>query len=217
MRRLRHETIFGAPYSPSAFALTAAVSATVAKRFLVAGHPTTKNLPVELSVAATDVIGYGRDFLGDASSQNTLVEFMDYDCSPCRSVFPKVEAIVRQHKGQLRLSVRHYPLEIHPHAREAAIFAESARSKGKFWILHRRLLEEKAALTPERLSEIAAESGLTDEHLRANHKEAAARVSQDEAAVKRLKIDSTPTFLLCTADGRVYRLRNLDHVSSLLK
>jgi protein-disulfide isomerase len=52
--------------------------------------------------------------------------------------------LVARFEGQVRLVFRNYPLEeVHPHALDAALAAESAAAQGRFWQMHDLLFDHQ--------------------------------------------------------------------------
>lgn len=75
---------------------------------------------------------------GGPASQDTVVEFTDYECPFCRTAEPALRAAVA---NGLTLAVLHLPLEqIHPRAHEAATAAVCADEQGAFANVHHSLL-----------------------------------------------------------------------------
>jgi len=60
----------------------------------------------------------------------TLVEFMDFECPPCRGAWPRVKQILKSHPKTRYIAVN-YPLSIHPCAFDAAVAYEEAKSHGR--------------------------------------------------------------------------------------
>jgi protein-disulfide isomerase len=95
--------------------------------------------------------------MGDADAPLTIVEFADVNCPACRSSFPKLKALFQEGKGRIRLGFRHVPLvrlNGHEKSMHAAVVAELAADKGRFW----RFME--AALSPENETRVKSETGL---------------------------------------------------------
>jgi protein-disulfide isomerase len=79
---------------------------------------------------------------GKVGSKVTLVEYGDFQCPPCGSVYPIVKVISEQYKNQLQFVFRNFPImTIHPNAKAAAAAAESAGLQGKYWEMHNKLYE----------------------------------------------------------------------------
>jgi protein-disulfide isomerase len=74
---------------------------------------------------------------GDGKALVTLEEFGDFECPPCAKMSEALHQMEKDYHGKLRIIFRHFPLAMHPHAREAAIAAEAAHAQGKFWQRHR--------------------------------------------------------------------------------
>jgi protein-disulfide isomerase len=98
-----------------------------------------------------------------------------------------------------------FPFASHPRARVAALCAEYARSKGKFWQMNAELFANQEALEDADLKKYAAQVGLDGDEML---KEAYAG-KFDAVIEKHLRegmsagVESTPTLLI---DGRPYNL-----------
>ena len=94
---------------------------------------------------------------GSDGARLTLVEYGDYECSTCRTLFSTIREIHGQLVRDVRIVYRHYPLSgIHPFAQMAAEAAEAASAQGKFWEMHDLLFSQTNGFT-ERHFEIYAE------------------------------------------------------------
>ena len=147
----------------------------------------------------------------------TLVEFMDYQCPPCRATQPKVRAALQQNPG-LQFMVRNMPLPMHPNAVRAATAAEAARQQNKFEPMHDALISG-GSLDEAEIKQIAKKVGLNAAQFAADReKMARQRVDADVKTAGTLHIDATPTFLLCSSrDGKVWQLNSFDQIKDLVK
>ena len=171
-----------------------------------------KNLTPVQGVRSQDLISEDSEFEGDPSSPLTIVMFMDYQCGPCKEVHENLSRVVRQHFRKLRVCYRHYPLSsIHPNAFEAAIAVEGARSVGRYWELHERLL--RADLSRVSIIEVASSLKLDASHLEKVGRNA---VQRDMKLGERLGVRATPTLFLCRKDGSVFLIRDSMDVEPLL-
>jgi protein-disulfide isomerase len=69
---------------------------------------------------------------GNPHARYTLVEYGDYECPACGSLFQTIRQLHAQFGDDVRLVFRHYPLSgIHPHAEQAAEASEAAAAQGK--------------------------------------------------------------------------------------
>jgi len=84
---------------------------------------------------------------GPPHAHYTLVEYGDYECPACGSLFQTIRQLHTKFGADVRLVFRHYPLSgIHPHAEMAAEAAEAAAAQGRFWEMHDLLFEHQDAL-----------------------------------------------------------------------
>ncbi|QCB93098.1 DsbA family protein [Cellulomonas shaoxiangyii] len=136
-----------------------------------------------------------RFVLGDPAAPVTVVEFGDLECPYCRAAAPVLRRFVEESDGRVRLVWRHFPLfEVHPHALAAALAAEAAGARGRFWELHDRLLADQDHLTDDDLRAHASALGLDPEDLVGERAERYAdAVRADYADGLALEVTGTPT------------------------
>jgi protein-disulfide isomerase len=160
--------------------------------------PATSNTPEkaqEITLTPTDNIQ------GPETAIVTLVEYSDLQCPACRSYHPVVKQLLQKYPKELRLVYRHFPLEIHQHALEAAYAAEAAHKQGKFFEYHDLVFENQAdweqakKATPIFLK-YAKELKLNEKQFAADmkSKEVKDRVEADKKSGMGLAVNSTPTF-----------------------
>src|SRR5881397_2278284 len=98
---------------------------------------------------------------GPATAAVTLVQYGDYECPYTRQSTTVVKAIQHQLGEQLRFVFRNFPLtEIHPHALQAALAAETAAMQGKFWQMHDYIFHHQHTLEDTDLAHFAVAVGL---------------------------------------------------------
>lgn len=83
---------------------------------------------------------------GNTSSNIKLVEYGDYQCPYCGTVFPVLQNVLPQYLSKISFQFRNYPLtSIHPNAYAGARAAEAAALMGKFWQMHDKLYSENVS------------------------------------------------------------------------
>jgi protein-disulfide isomerase len=177
------------------------------------------NPPVRVAVSARKVLGDHSTFLGSAHAPYTLVEFADYQCPPCRRANADLDALLKRFPQRVRLTYRNYPLDkIHPHAHQAAVFAEAARIQGHFWSAHDFLYSHQEKLSAAFFTDLTLRPGDNGIPFDPRHKkQAEENIEQDVDEGDALNIESTPSFFLCGPDGRVVRLGALSQVNDLIR
>lgn len=83
--------------------------------------------------------------IGDAGAPVQIVEFLDPACETCAQFFPLVKGMMRDHPGDIRLSVRLLPF--HQGSDVAVQALEAARLQGKFWPVLEHLLATQSKWT----------------------------------------------------------------------
>ncbi|MDP3274007.1 MAG: thioredoxin domain-containing protein [Deltaproteobacteria bacterium] len=140
-------------------------------------------------------------FRGPLDAPVTLSVFSDFECSYCARFVPTLEQLLRAHPQDIRLQFRHAPGARHPHALDAAAFAEEARAQGGdagFYRAHDLLFAHRDALTREDLMRYGAElrldaARLTSAFAQNSHQ---AAIDRDVAIARRFDVDGTPTIFI---------------------
>lgn len=183
------------------------VNFTIAGAWVVFRRPTVPP-PKALAVQADQVLDPALPTVGSSTARYTLIEFGDYQCPPCAAAFAQVETVTQRYAGKMKFQFREYPLvNIHRYALKAALIAETARLKGNFWSAHRQLYGLKGSLDDTSLA------GFECVDNRANRK----LIEKDVAVGALIKLDHTPTFILCLPGGKVMQLSSVDQVSDYLR
>jgi len=86
--------------------------------------------------------------LGDKNAKVTVVEFSDFQCPFCKSLWNDTLPQLKKEyidTGKIKFAYRHYPLDaIHPNAQKAAESSECANEQGNFWDYHDQLFENQS-------------------------------------------------------------------------
>ncbi len=89
---------------------------------------------------------------GPSDAYVTIIEYADFQSFECANLAPILARLGRQFPEDLRLIFRHFPLDIHDKAQQAARAAEAAGLQGMFWEMHDLLFTKRdawVALPPE--------------------------------------------------------------------
>jgi protein-disulfide isomerase len=101
----------------------------------------------ESYIGLAEPVGATDHVLGPPHAPVVVVEYGDFECPTCKQAEPAVELLLRRFANKVCFVFRHFPLEsAHPHALDAAQAAECAGAQGKFWGMHRLLLEHQTHL-----------------------------------------------------------------------
>jgi protein-disulfide isomerase len=165
-------------------------------------------LPHSLTIPEEKSISGKRDaksmhIRGDADAPVTLEEFGDFECPPCGSIAGFLDELVKEYDPHLRIVFRNFPLQMHEHARDAALAAEAAGLQGRFWDMHDVLYREQAtwskAENPRELFDsYAGMIGLDLDQFKKDMEgeKARARVDSDQARANSLGVQMTPTVFI---------------------
>jgi protein-disulfide isomerase len=132
---------------------------------------------------------------GSPMAPVTIYEFSDFQCPHCKMAAPELKKIVEESNGKVKLIFKHYPLPMHPKAREASKATIAAHKQGKFWEMHDLLFEKQDQLPTANLDAYAEEIGLDMKRFRADmkSKDTDKKIDADIAEGHAVGVDATPS------------------------
>ena len=137
----------------------------------------------------------GRPVYGNERAPVTVVVFADFECPHCKMEAPHLRKAVQQYRGQAKLVFKHFPLQMHPRAKVAAIATEAAHKQGKFWEMHDLVFDHQDQLEDEDLEKYARQiPGLDFAKWKADFEDESTElaVTKDRAIGEALDIEGTP-------------------------
>lgn len=168
-------------------------------------------------------LSYGTTLRADSalleagSTRAVLVEFLDFQCPACAGVYPVMEQLRRDLAGKMTYAVRHFPLEVHPHARPAALAVEAAGLQGRWEPMYEQLFGNHKQWAQQQgsvdglLREFAQVAGVDVTRWDTDRRSAAVarRVDRDVADGKTLSISGTPSFFF---NGKPFQPESADDI-----
>ena len=97
---------------------------------------------------------------GAENAPVTITLFDDFQCPYCARLVPTLDQVLAAYPQQVRIVFKHFPLNMHKFARQAAFASIAARNQGKFWPMHDKLFANYNRLNETRIRELAEEVGL---------------------------------------------------------
>ncbi len=185
-------------------ALVAAFAAVVAA-FLILGQSDSDSSADGDAAGGVQVVREDSHRLGEPGAGDvTLVEFLDFECEACASVYPFVEQLREDYAGQVTFVARYMPMPGHPNAENAAVAVEAAAQQGGFEAMYQRMYETQEQWSHREESQAAVFRGFAaDLGLDlASYDEAVAdpatleRVLADRDDGLALGVEGTPTFFI---------------------
>ncbi len=133
---------------------------------------------------------------GNPNGDITVVEFFDYNCGYCKRGFENVLKLVES-DSNVRFVFKELPI-LGKDSEEVAKLALAAKQQGKYWEMHRGLLEMKGRATEATALELASKLGLDVEKLKADKlsEPVKAELGRVEALARKMGINGTPHFLV---------------------
>lgn len=133
---------------------------------------------------------------GDTGSVVTLIEFYDYQCSPCKASYPELEQM-RATEADVRIVYGQLPI-FGSHSIMAARAAIAAHRQGLFDAYHAALMTANTRLDMDSIYATAADVGLDLEKLRADMRDPQVLQYLEEIRLlaEALDVTGTPAFII---------------------
>ncbi len=133
---------------------------------------------------------------GNPQGDVTVVEFFDYNCPYCKSVFPRVRKLVGE-DGNIKVVMKEFPV-LGPNSEYAAKAALAAQKQGKYEAFHVQMMSKDSRLSPEGVIAAAKKVGLDIDRLKKDMESAEVTEELDRNIIwaQRLGISGTPAFVI---------------------
>jgi protein-disulfide isomerase len=139
---------------------------------------------------------------GNPAAPVHIVEFFDPACGTCREFYPMVKALMAQHPGKIRLSLRYAPF--HPGSDTVVKVLEASRKQGRFEATLEALFARQDAwvqnhtANAQLIGPLLAPLGMDLAQLQndVNAPEVATIIARDLADAKTLNVTMTPEYFV---------------------
>lgn len=169
-------------------------------------------VPHEVKSLTRDVlIPKGSHERGKADAPFVLVEFGDYECPTCKTMFDSLKEIMKKYDSKLKLVYHHCQIKAdHKNSARLAMAAYAAGEQGKFWEMHDRIYEAQnkfRELPPEQVLEelmrLATEVKLDVFKFRSDMTSDGARnwVTKEQETGRKADVTGTPSFYFVAPSG----------------
>jgi len=151
---------------------------------------------------AENLVRFSSPSMGPADAKVHIVEFFDPACETCAQFYPIVKSILAEHKGKVRLSVRH--LAFHRNSDFVVRALEASRKQGKYWETLGGLFAAQPTwvvnhvVQPSQALAVLGKLGLDMPRLQTDMAAPAIGqlIAQDLADAKALKVTQTPEYFV---------------------
>jgi protein-disulfide isomerase len=149
-------------------------------------------------ISKDKLIPPGTHTKGNTQAQTYLVEFSDFQCPACVTYKPIIDAILNKYQDKILFAYRHYPLEQHQFAYNAALSSEYAASYGKFWEMYEYLFSSSENLSDTVIAEGIKKIGVdqNDWMKLPEIDKFKSRINKDKSDGDQFGLNATPTFFL---------------------
>ena len=116
----------------------------------------------------------------------------------------------------VKLVTKHFPLQNHKFARQAAIAALAADKQGKYWEYHEKIFENLRALNDAKIQDIAKEVGLDMKQFNRDLKDPSIQtlINRDLNNGRQAGVRGTPTIFI---NGKLLRSRSLQGFQQMIE
>jgi protein-disulfide isomerase len=136
------------------------------------------------------------DLAGNPNGDITVVEFFDYNCGYCKRGLHDVIKLVESDPN-VRVVFKELPI-LSKGSEEASRVAIASGKQGKYWDVHKAMLEAKGVMNEANALAIATKLGLDIDKLKKDmaSPEVEAEIKKSEALAKKMGVNGTPHFLV---------------------
>ena len=135
---------------------------------------------------------------GNPQGDVTIVEFFDYQCPYCKRVLPAVQTLLKT-DGNIRYVFKEFPI-LGPQSVVAARAALAAwkLDRDRYVPFHTALMQSRGRLSERKILDVAADSGLDVERLRAAMADPGIdkALARNAELARALDINGTPAFVI---------------------
>lgn len=137
-------------------------------------------------------------FLGTDGAPVEIIQFAEFQCMYCAKALPVVDQLLEAYPGKIKMVYRDFPLGFHDRAIPAAIAANCATEQGKYWEMHKKLMENQSALQETHFVQHATDLGLDLDKWNACRQNPAseAEVRKDMEDAAAVGVTGTPAFFV---------------------
>lgn len=155
------------------------------------------NTLVSDAMATLEAAAHEGPSSGNPDAPVTIIEFSDFECPYCRAAQPTLKRIMARWEGRVRHVFKHFPLDQHQHAMQAARAAVCAARQDRFWAMHDRIFAANE-LSEASLRAAAAGAGLRTAEFDScmSSEEPADHVHKDMLVGRTAGVNGTPAFFV---------------------
>ena len=134
---------------------------------------------------------------GADHAQIQILAFIDFECPFSKKALQSLHGLMKKHPTLLSFHIKHFPLEFHMHAKDAALFAIAAHLQGEFWPFVNTLLETREPWDLQAFLAVMDAASVDRNQAKADIRtRALAILDRDVAEGQSLGIHGTPTFVI---------------------
>jgi protein-disulfide isomerase len=123
--------------------------------------------------------------------------------------------VLEKYPNDVKLVMKHFPLQSHAFAQKASIAALAAARQGKFWEMHEKLYASQKALNDAKVEAIAQELGLDMVKFNADLKDQAiwSMIARDIQNGRQAEVRGTPYIFI---NGKLLNQRSLSGFEEII-
>lgn len=162
-----------------------------------------KSREVEFKNPLKPAIDEKRAMHGPKDAKVTIVEYTDFECPYCSRGFQTIKQVLKQYPKEVRVLIKHLPLDFHPKALPAAKYYEALRMQSNDLALkfHDELFTNQETMKSkgeEYMKSVAKKIGANMQQLSKNISDDKIQqiINADIEEAKKFGISGTPGFII---------------------
>jgi len=136
--------------------------------------------------------------IGPEDAPIQIIQFAEFQCPYCGKAGPTIDQVMKEYEGKVRMVYRDFPLSFHDKAITAAVAANCTIEQGKYWEMHKLLMDNQRDLDEASLTAHAVSLSLDMDKWNTCRQDPAqvTEVEKDMADGAAVGVSGTPAFFV---------------------
>lgn len=160
----------------------------------------TKRAIAGARTSTDDLLRSGSPVVGNSNGPVTMVAFLDYQCPFCRAMTQMLEHLIKINP-ELRVVFKEFPVH-GKYSVMAAKVALAADLQGKYWEVHKALMQAPMFLTEQGIMNAAKSTGVNMEQLTKDMQKPGitAEINKAVKLAQKLQLEGDPSYFFMKTD-----------------
>ena len=154
--------------------------------------------------------------IGKKDAPVAIFAFLDFQCPYCSKLYPILEQLLTQYPNEVKLVIKHYPLQMHGMAEKASIAVLAAEKQKKYKEMSRTFFRNFKKINDITIKKFAEQNGLNIDQFQKDCSDPSLKiiVQKDIQLGKRVNVHGVPALFI---NGRLIKNRFIPELSNIIE